>query len=107
LPLHTRLVLGDKACTDEQKKEIPPAVWPTVDTHAGSGRKVLFVGVHARSIPGWPTAEARMFLHDPAGARDAARARVHARVDAGRPGDVGQPQHRTAAGGMTSASGGS
>ena len=62
--LHTRLLLGDDAYTDDQKKEIPPAVWPLVDTHSGSGRKVLFVGVHARQILGWPTAESRMFLAD-------------------------------------------
>jgi alpha-ketoglutarate-dependent 2,4-dichlorophenoxyacetate dioxygenase len=62
--LHTRLLLGDDAYTDEQKKEIPPAVWPLVETHPGSGRKVLFVGVHARQIIGWPTAEGRMLLHD-------------------------------------------
>lgn len=62
--LHTRLVLGDDAYTDEQKKEIPPAVWPLADTHPGSGRKVLYVGVHARQILGWPTAESRMYLHD-------------------------------------------
>jgi alpha-ketoglutarate-dependent 2,4-dichlorophenoxyacetate dioxygenase len=62
--LHTRLLLGDDAYTDEQKKEIPPAVWPLVDTHPGSGRKLLFVGVHARQIVGWPTAEARMLLLD-------------------------------------------
>ena len=62
--LHTRLLLGDDAYTDEQKKEIPPAVWPLADTHPGSGRKVLFVGVHARQILGWPTAESRMYLQD-------------------------------------------
>jgi alpha-ketoglutarate-dependent 2,4-dichlorophenoxyacetate dioxygenase len=62
--LHTRLLLGDEAYTDAQKKEIEPAVWPLVDTHPGSGRKLLFVGVHARQIVGWPTAEARMFLLD-------------------------------------------
>ena len=62
--LHTRLLLGDEAYTDAQKKEIEPAVWPLVDTHPGSGRKLLFVGVHARRIVGWPTAEARMFLLD-------------------------------------------
>ena len=62
--LHTRVLLGDDAYTDEQKKEIPPAVWPLADTHPGSGRKVLFVGVHARQIVGWPTAESRMYLHD-------------------------------------------
>jgi alpha-ketoglutarate-dependent 2,4-dichlorophenoxyacetate dioxygenase len=62
--LHTRILLGDDAYTDNQKKEIPPAIWPLVDTHPGSGRKILFVGVHAREILGWPTAEARLFLGD-------------------------------------------
>jgi len=62
--LHTRLLLGDEAYTDEQKKAIPPAVWPLVTMHPGSGRKVLFVGVHARQIIGWPTAESRMLLAD-------------------------------------------
>ena len=62
--LHTRLLLGDEAYTDAQKKEIEPAIWPLVDTHAGSGRKLLFVGVHARRIVGWPIAEGRMFLAD-------------------------------------------
>lgn len=62
--LHTRTLLGDEAYTDDQKRMIPPATWPLVNTHPGSGRKVLFVGVHARQITGWPTAEARIFLND-------------------------------------------
>jgi len=62
--LHTRLLLGDEAYTDEQKKAMAPVVWPLVDTHPGSGRQVLFVGAHARQIVGWPTAESRMFLQD-------------------------------------------
>jgi alpha-ketoglutarate-dependent 2,4-dichlorophenoxyacetate dioxygenase len=62
--LHTRLLLGDEAYTDEQKKALAPVIWPLVDTHAGSGRKLLFVGAHARQIVGWPTAESRMFLQD-------------------------------------------
>lgn len=62
--LHTRILLGDNAYTDDQKKEIPPAVWPLADTHPGSGRKVLFVGVHAREVIGWPIAEGRMYLGD-------------------------------------------
>lgn len=62
--LHTRLLLGDEAYTDNQRKEIPPAVWPLVDVHPGSGRKVLFVGVHAHKIMGWPVAEGRMLLLD-------------------------------------------
>lgn len=62
--LHTRELLGSEAYTDNQKMEIPPAVWPLLDTHAGSGRKLLYVGAHARQILGWPTAESRMFLID-------------------------------------------
>ncbi len=62
--LHTRLLLGDDAYTDDQKKAIAPAVWPLADTHPGSGRKVLYVGVHARQILGWPTAESRSYLLD-------------------------------------------
>lgn len=62
--LHTRILLGDNAYTDDQKKEIPPAVWPLADTHSGSGRKLLYVGVHAHQIIGWPTAESRMYLQD-------------------------------------------
>ncbi len=62
--LHTRIVLGDDAYTDEQKKAIPPAVWPLVMKHPGSQRSVLFVGVHAHKIIDWPIAEARIFLSD-------------------------------------------
>ena len=39
-------------------------MWPLVQTHPGSGRKLLFVGVHAREIIGWPTAEGRIYLSD-------------------------------------------
>lgn len=62
--LHTRVLLGDDAYTDEQLKQMPPAVWPLVDTHPGSGRKVLFVGVHARRILGMSVAESRLLLSD-------------------------------------------
>ena len=62
--LHTRIMLGDDAYTDAQKKAIAPAVWPLAQTHRTSGRKVLFVGVHATKILGWPVAEGRMYLHD-------------------------------------------
>ena len=62
--LHTRLLLGDEAYTDAQKQAIEPAIWPLVDRHPGSGRKLLFVGVHARRLIGWPVAEGRMFLAD-------------------------------------------
>jgi alpha-ketoglutarate-dependent 2,4-dichlorophenoxyacetate dioxygenase len=39
-------------------------VWPIVDTHPGSGRKILFVGVHARQIIGLSTPQSRLLLSD-------------------------------------------
>jgi alpha-ketoglutarate-dependent 2,4-dichlorophenoxyacetate dioxygenase len=62
--VHSRLLLGAEAYTDGQGEKLEPVTWPLVDTHSGSGRKVLFVGAHARKIIGWPTAESRLFLLD-------------------------------------------
>jgi alpha-ketoglutarate-dependent 2,4-dichlorophenoxyacetate dioxygenase len=60
--LHSRLLLGDTSYSEEQKKTIPPATWPLVRTHAGSGRKVLWVGIHATHILGMTVPEGRMLL---------------------------------------------
>ncbi len=62
--LHSRFLLGDEDYTEEQRNAIPPAAWPIVRTHAGSGRPHLFIGVHARGILGMMVAEARMLLAD-------------------------------------------
>ncbi len=62
--LHSRFMLGDTNYTDEQKKAIPPAVWPLVQTDPRSGRKILFVGIHACEIEGMTTAEGRMLIMD-------------------------------------------
>ena len=62
--LHSRFLLGDDDYTEEQRNAIPPAAWPLVRTHAGSGRAHLFVGVHARGILGMTIAEGRMLLAD-------------------------------------------
>jgi len=62
--LHSRFMLGDMGYSEEQKKAIPPAVWPLVRTHAGSGRKLLWVGVHATHVLGMTVAEGRMLLMD-------------------------------------------
>jgi alpha-ketoglutarate-dependent 2,4-dichlorophenoxyacetate dioxygenase len=61
------------------------AVWPLADTHAGSGRKVLFGGAHARRILGWPTAERRMLLQD---LLEYATQRKNVCVHQWRPGDL-------------------
>ncbi|MFG1496302.1 TauD/TfdA family dioxygenase [Saccharospirillum sp. HFRX-1] len=62
--LHSRFMLGYTDYSDAQKNTIPPVTWPLVRTHPGSGRKVLFVSSHARSVDGWTLAEGRMLLLD-------------------------------------------
>jgi alpha-ketoglutarate-dependent 2,4-dichlorophenoxyacetate dioxygenase len=62
--LHSRFMLGDTNYTEEQKNAIPPAVWPLVQTDPRSGRKILFVGIHACDIEGMTVAEGRMLIMD-------------------------------------------
>lgn len=62
--LHSRFLLGDTGYTEEQRNSIPPATWPLVQTDPRSGRKILFVGVHACEVQGMTLAEGRMLLMD-------------------------------------------
>ena len=62
--LHSRFMLGDTGYTEEQKKAIPPAIWPLVMTHAGSGRRILWVGAHVAQVYGLTLAEGRMLVMD-------------------------------------------
>jgi alpha-ketoglutarate-dependent 2,4-dichlorophenoxyacetate dioxygenase len=62
--LHSRFMLGDTNYTDEQKNAIPPAIWPLVQTDPRSGRRILFVGIHASEIVGMTLAEGRMLIMD-------------------------------------------
>jgi alpha-ketoglutarate-dependent 2,4-dichlorophenoxyacetate dioxygenase len=62
--LHSRFMLGDTSYTDEQKQSIPPALWPLVQTDPRSGRKILFVGIHACEIEAMTVAEGRMLIMD-------------------------------------------
>src|SRR6218665_3656621 len=57
-------MLGDTNYTAEQRAAIPPAHWPLVQTDPRSGRKILFVGIHACEIPGMTISEGRMLLMD-------------------------------------------
>jgi alpha-ketoglutarate-dependent 2,4-dichlorophenoxyacetate dioxygenase len=59
--LHSRIWLGDTPSEAELAK-MPPVEWPLVRTHAGSKRKVLWVGVHATHIAEKTLAEGRMLL---------------------------------------------
>jgi alpha-ketoglutarate-dependent 2,4-dichlorophenoxyacetate dioxygenase len=60
---HSRLWLGD-VVTEAQKTTFPPVDWPLVRTHAGSGRKLLFVGIHCTCIVGMTLAEGRVLIAD-------------------------------------------
>jgi alpha-ketoglutarate-dependent 2,4-dichlorophenoxyacetate dioxygenase len=62
--LHSRILLGDTGYTEAQMATIPPVRWPLAQVHPGSGRPLLFVGVHARAIAGYSLAEGRMLLSD-------------------------------------------
>ena len=62
--LHSRFLLGDTNYTEEQRKSIPPAVWPLVQVDPRTGRKILFVGIHACEVEGMTVAEGRMLLID-------------------------------------------
>ncbi len=60
---HSREWLGDQV-TPEQKAKFPPVRWPLARTHAGSGRKLLFVGIHCTQVAGMTLAEGRVLLAD-------------------------------------------
>ncbi len=62
--LHSRIMLGDDEYSEETRAIFPPVVWPIVRTHPGSKRKLLFIGVHTRAVPGMTVAEGRMLLMD-------------------------------------------
>ncbi len=62
--LHSRFLLGDDSYDEQQKAAIEPAWWPIVRTNPATGRKHLFIGVHARQIGGMTVPEGRMILAD-------------------------------------------
>jgi alpha-ketoglutarate-dependent 2,4-dichlorophenoxyacetate dioxygenase len=60
--LYSRINLGDSEWTEEQKRALPPVAWPLARTHPGSGRKLLFVGVHCTRIVGMHLGLGRLLL---------------------------------------------
>ncbi len=62
-PLYSRILL-DNTYSDEQMASIPPAHWPLVRTHPGSGRRYLFTPIHVHRIEGMSMAEARVLVNE-------------------------------------------
>ena len=62
--LHSRLLLGDTNYTEAQREAIAPAHWPLVQADPRTGRKILYVGIHACEVLGMTVAEGRMLLMD-------------------------------------------
>ena len=62
--LHSRFLLGDTDYSEAQRQAIAPAHWPLVQVDPRTGRKILFVGIHACEIVGMTLAEGRMLLMD-------------------------------------------
>ena len=60
--LHSRILLGDDGYSEESRAVFPPVTWPIVRTHAGSGRKLLFIGAHTQRVAGMTLPEGRMLL---------------------------------------------
>lgn len=61
---HSRATLGFAPSEDEIAGAIPPVTWPLVRVHAGSGRKVLYIGSHATRVLGLSLPEGLVLLSD-------------------------------------------
>lgn len=61
---HSRIMLGGDAYKPTDTMARPTVHWPLVHTVPESGRKSLFIGVHAKDIDGMNTSAARMLLLD-------------------------------------------
>ena len=62
--LQSRMVLGYTDSSQAELEMFPPVRWPLVRTHAGSGRKVLWVSNSIREIIGLSLPEGRQFVQD-------------------------------------------
>jgi alpha-ketoglutarate-dependent 2,4-dichlorophenoxyacetate dioxygenase len=61
---HSRGTLGWEPTEAEIHGSIPPVRWPLVRVHAGSGRKTLYIGAHARRVMGMQLPAGRILLRD-------------------------------------------
>lgn len=60
----SRAKVGYTNFSEETRKLLPPTEHPLVRTHAGSGRKGLYMGAHASHVIGWPEAKGRALLEE-------------------------------------------
>ncbi|MFZ2007468.1 MAG: TauD/TfdA family dioxygenase [Stellaceae bacterium] len=61
---HSRATLGFAPSEEEIAGALPPVAWPLVRIHAGSGRKLLYIGSHATHVVGLSLPEGRVLLAD-------------------------------------------
>jgi len=62
--IFSRELLGFGDLTPEERATMRPVRQRLVRTHAGSGRKSLYLASHIGTIIGWPMPEARAFIRD-------------------------------------------
>jgi len=62
--LHARIYLGETNWAAARRKAILPVQWPLVRTHPGSGRKFVFVAVHATQVVGMHPGLGRVLLDE-------------------------------------------
>jgi len=61
---HSRSTLGWEPTEEEIRGAMPPVRWPLVRVHAGSGRRLLYIGAHARRVIGMALPAGRILLRD-------------------------------------------
>ncbi len=61
---HSRSTLGWEPTAEEIRGAMDPVRWPLVRVHAGSGRKTLYIGAHARRVIGMALPAGRILLRD-------------------------------------------
>jgi alpha-ketoglutarate-dependent 2,4-dichlorophenoxyacetate dioxygenase len=59
---HSRAKIGFKEFNPEIYRDLPPVPQVLVRTHAGSGRKCLYLASHASHIVGWPVEKGRKLI---------------------------------------------
>ena len=60
----SRSLHGFTEFNDDIRREMPPVPQIMVRTHAGSGRKTLYLASHASHVIGWPVEEGRALINE-------------------------------------------